>query len=161
MTDNWESDIAGLLTELSDVQTAILDVLNEKRSLLVGGDHQALSAIAGREQALVERLQGCHDRRQQLLDRAAADGLPADSIRALSQALPDDCRQRMQGPLQDAQQRSRFLQHQSLTNWVLVQRTLLHLSQLIEIIATGGRMKPTYGNGSDHQNSGALVDRAV
>jgi hypothetical protein len=53
------------------------------------------------------------------------------------------------------------LQHQSLTNWVLVQRTLLHLSQLIEIIATGGRLKPTYGKGSDHQAGGALVDRAA
>ncbi len=161
MSDNWESDIAELLTDLSDVQTGILDVLNEKRSLIAGGDHQALAALAGREEQLVERLQGCHNRRQQLLERAAADGLPADSIRALAGALPGDARTRMHPRIQDARQRSRFLQHQSLTNWVLVQRSLLHLSQLIEIIATGGRMKPTYGNGSDRQDSGALVDRAV
>ena len=161
MSDNWESDIVALLTELADVQSALLDVLNEKRSVLAGGDNEALSALAGREQQLVQRLQGCHDRRQQLLDRAAADGLPSDSIRSLSQSLPDECRDRMHVSIEQAQQRSRFLQHQSLTNWVLVQRTLLHLSQLIEIIATGGRMKPTYGNGSDRQDSGALVDRAV
>ena len=161
MTDNWESDIAELLTELSDVQTAILNVLNEKRSLLVGGDHEALAELNGREEQLVTRLQSCHSRRQELLDRAAADGRPADSIRSLSQSLPDDSRQRMQEHIQDTRERSRFLQHQSLTNWVLVQRSLLHLSQLIEIIATGGRMRPTYGNGSDRQNSGALVDRAV
>ncbi|MCU0373434.1 MAG: hypothetical protein MUE56_09370, partial [Ignavibacteria bacterium] len=29
----------------------------------------------------------------------------------------------------------RLLQHQSLTNWVLAQRSMLHLSQLLEIIA--------------------------
>jgi flagellar biosynthesis/type III secretory pathway chaperone len=161
MNDTWEADIAGLLTELADVQTAILDVLNEKRGLLAEGDHEALSALTGREERLVERLQGCQSRRQQLLERAAADGLPSDSIQSLSRSLPDECHQRMHERIQQAQQRSRFLQHQSLTNWVLVQRTLLHLSQLIEIIATGGRMKPTYGNGSDRQSSGALVDRAV
>jgi hypothetical protein len=44
---------------------------------------------------------------------------------------------------------------------VLVQRSLLHLSQLIEIIATGGRPQPTYGNGPERQNCGSLVDRAA
>lgn len=161
MSDDWESEIAGLLTELADVQGALLNVLDEKRSLLASGDRDALASLTGREARLVERLQGCHDRRQQLLERAAAGGLPSDSIRSLSESLPDPCRQRMQDHIRDAQQRSRILQHQSLANWVLVQRTLLHLSQLIEIIATGGRMKPTYGNGSDRQNGGALVDRAV
>jgi hypothetical protein len=67
----------------------------------------------------------------------------------------------MQASIREATNRTRLLQHQSLTNWVLVQRSLLHLSQLIEIIATGGRLKPTYGNGSDRQSSGALVDRAA
>jgi hypothetical protein len=54
-----------------------------------------------------------------------------------------------------------LLQHESLTNWVLVQRSLLHLSQLIEIVATGGRTQPTYGNGSRRLSCGALVDRAA
>ncbi len=67
MSDDWESEIAGLLTELADVQGALLGVLNEKRGLLASGDREALSTLAGREERLVERLQGCHDRRQQLL----------------------------------------------------------------------------------------------
>jgi hypothetical protein len=161
MTDNWESDIAALLAELSDVQSALLDTLHEKRRLLVANDQEALSAIAPREQQLIERLQACHNQRQQLLSRAADDGLPADSIRSLSNKLPNDARGRMQASIREAEERSRILQHQSLTNWVLVQRTLLHLSQMIEIIATGGRPRPTYGKGSDRAPSGALVDRAA
>jgi hypothetical protein len=161
MSNDWEAEIGGLLTELADVQGALLGVLREKRDLLAGGDRVALLALAGREERLVERLQGCQDRRQQLLAKAATEGLPSDSIQSLSQSLPDGCRGRVQDTIQEARERSRFLQHQSLANWVLVQRSLLHLSQLIEIIATGGRMKPTYGNGSDRHNSGALVDRAV
>jgi hypothetical protein len=161
MHDTWESDIAALLAELAAVQTALLGVLTEKRQLLASGDIESLSLMASREQELVDRLQACHNRRQELLDLAKQQGLPADSIRSLSTTLPLESRSRLEPSMEEAAERSRFLQHQSLTNWVLVQRSLLHLSQLIEIIATGGQLKPTYGNGSNRQASGALVDRAA
>jgi flagellar biosynthesis/type III secretory pathway chaperone len=161
MDQSWESEIGGLLTELADVQSALLGLLNEKRQLLAGGDRQALASMAGREQQLVDRLQACHVRRQQLLARAHSAGLPADSIRSLSDRLPEESRERVQASVREAAERSRLLQHQCLTNWVLVQRTLLHLSQMIEIIATGGQPRPTYGNGSDRAPRGALVDRAA
>jgi hypothetical protein len=161
MSDNWETEIGSLLTELAAVQSAILSVLSEKRQILATNDHEALTAMAAREDALLHRLQACHAQRQQLLERAEAEGLPADSIRTLSENLPADSRERLQAEIREAADRSRLLQHQSLTNWVLVQRTLLHLSQMIEIIATGGRPKPTYGKGSDRAPSGALVDQAA
>jgi hypothetical protein len=161
MTDNWETDIGGLLTELADVQSALLEALHEKRRLLAADDHGALASLADRERALLERLQACHERRQLLLSRAGEEGLPADSIESLSQRLPAESRGRMQASIREAADRSRLLQHESLTNWVLVQRTLLHLSQMVEIIATGGRPRPTYGKGSDRAPSGALVDRAA
>jgi hypothetical protein len=161
MNDGWESDIGGLLAELADVQSALLETLNEKRQILATSDHAALASIASREQKLIDRLQACHQRRQQLLERAGEEGLPADSIRSLSDRLPGESRGRVQASIREAAQRSRLLQHQCLTNWVLVQRTLLHLSQMIEIIATGGQPRPTYGKGSDRAPSGALVDRAA
>jgi hypothetical protein len=161
MNDNWETEIGGLLTELADVQSALLATLHEKREILAANDQQALVAMGSRENALIERLQACHERRQLLLERAAAEGLPSDSIRSLSKQLPAESRGSMQASIREAADRSRLLQHQSLTNWVLVQRTLLHLSQMIEIIATGGRPRPTYGKGSDRAQSGALVDRAA
>jgi FlgN protein len=161
MNDIWESEIGELLGELADVQTALLSTLGEKRTLLAAGDHIALSAMASREQELADRLQACHERREQLLSRASADGLPADSIQSLSGCLPTDGRNRVNAIIREAAGRTRLLQHQSLANWVLVQRSLLHLSQLIEIIATGGRTKPTYGKGSDGAAGGALVDRAA
>jgi hypothetical protein len=42
---------------------------------------------------------------------------------------------------------------------VLAQRTLIHLSQMLEIIATGGQMQPTYGKKESVGASGALVDQ--
>jgi hypothetical protein len=161
MADNWENEIAGLLTELSSVQGDLLAVLSEKRQTLASGDHEALLATAGREQTLIERLNACHQRRQQLLDRAAAEGLPSESVKSLSQQLSGESQVRIQAGIEEAAERGQFLQQQCLTNWVLVQRTLLHLSQMIGIIATGGQPMPTYGKGSDCAVSGALVDRAA
>ncbi len=166
--DTLESDIAELLSELSAVQGDLLTVLTQKRGMLAAGDSTALGKVAVQEQNLVTRLQSCQNRRQQLLAQAADGGLPSDSIRSLSKSLPRGGHQRLRGEFEQAQLRSRLLQHECLTNWVLVQRTLLHLSQMIEIIATGGRMQPTYGNGtaqcthpSEVVVGGALVDQAV
>jgi hypothetical protein len=161
MNDAWESDIGGLLTELAEVQTSLLATLGEKRKLLVSRDKDALMAMSTREQELADRLQACNVRRQELLLRAQAEGLPADSIQSLTETLPAGSRERMHASIQETANRTKLLQHQSLANWVLVQRSLLHLSQLIEIIATGGRMKPTYGKGSDHGTGGVLVDQAA
>jgi flagellar FlgN protein len=161
ISNSWETDIALLLGSLSDVQRDLLSVLAEKRRVLATGDISGINAISMREAELIPRLQACQDRRQELLSRAADDGLPADSIRSLTAALPQAKRGRLQAEVQQAQNRSRFLESECLTNWVLVQQMLLHLSQLVEIIATGGQRKPTYGNGSERQGSGFLVDRAV
>ena len=161
MNDTWEIEIGSLLSELAEVQTALLGTLSDKRKHLAAGDQVALAAMSGREQELAARLQACHERRQQVLARANDNGLPADSIESLSKHLPTASRDRVHSEIRDAAKRTQLLQHQSLANWVLVQRSLLHLSQLIEIIATGGRPKPTYGKGSDRAAGGALVDRAA
>ena len=161
MNDTYETEIGALLAELADVQSALLRVLGDKRTLLVAGDVQALTAIGPREEELAMRLQACHERRQQLLARADGDGLPADSIQSLSDRLPESSRKNVQASIREAANRSQLLRHQSLTNWVVVQRSLLHLSQMIEIIATGGRPKPTYDKGSGSHSGGSLVDRAA
>jgi FlgN protein len=161
MHDTYESEIGALLAELADVQSALLSVLIDKRKLLVAGDVEALAAIGTREEELATRLQACHESRQQLLARADAEGLPADSIQSLIGQLPESSRKNVHASIREAANRSQLLRHQSLANWVVVQRSLLHLSQMIEIIATGGRPKPTYDKGSGSQSGGSLVDRAA
>jgi hypothetical protein len=161
MNDSYEGEIGELLAELADVQSALLTVLSEKRALLMTSDVDALTAIGSREEELAMRLQACHERRQLLLARADAEGLPADSIQSLSNQLPESSRKNVHASIREAANRSQLLRHQSLTNWVVVQRSLLHLSQLIEIIATGGRPKPTYDKGSGSNPGGSLVDRAA
>jgi hypothetical protein len=154
-----DSQLAELLTDLSDTQRELLALLGEKRSHLMTANLAGLAQLQPREEALVVRLTGCQQRRAELLQEANETGLPHKSIQALATALPSMQRQQFKTQLQDATAQNRLLQHHSLANWVLVQRTLLHLSQMLEIIATGGRVRPTYGKGESAESSGNLVDQ--
>ena len=157
----WETRLAELLTELGSTQTELLDLLQRKRTALVEADEAALASLTESEALLVERLQSCHDRRTELLRAAAAEGMPSDSLRALHAALDSPEAAELRPQIKDAVLRSRLLQHHSLTNWVITQRTLIHLSNVLEIIATGGQMKPTYEKGESAHTGGSLVDRAA
>lgn len=160
MTTAWESELATFLADLSTVQDETLDILTKKRELIAAANWEGLSTLGPREELVIQRLQQCLDRRQSMLDRAAQEGLPSASLRSLAAALPRRGRTHLKDSLRQARGRARLLQHQSLTNWVVVQRTLLHLAQMVEIIATGGRMKPTYAK-DEPLHAGALVDHAV
>lgn len=157
----WDQQIASLLGELSAVQEDLLALLSQKRELIAKRDIPMLSAMQPEEKRLTQRLAECHANRQAMLAAASEQGLPGDSVKSLAAALPKTQRLRVTGDIESTRQRARLLQHQSLTNWVLVQRSLLHLSQMIEIIATGGKQRPTYGDSATANVGGALVDRAV
>ena len=158
-TDDFDSQLATLLTELTDVQQELLSVINEKRTKLMTADLAGLAEMAPREEALINRLQACQQQRSLMLAQSDAQGRPHRTLAELATTLPAPQRQHWEPQIREASHRSRLLQHQSLTNWLLVQRTVLHLSQILEIIATGGRIRPTYGKGATADTSGNLVDQ--
>lgn len=157
----WETQIADLLDDLSDVQRELLEVLEAKRECMASNDSQGMLELHPRTEALCDRLKVCHERREELLAQAKESGLPAANLGRLASMLPVNQRGKMQRRVKDASSRMRLLQHHSLTNWVLAQRTILHLSQLLEIIATGGQLQPTYSRDETSESRGTLVDREV
>lgn len=159
--EGWEAPLSELLGDLSQTQTELLEVLGRKRDLLVAGDREGLTAIGPEEEQLAARLAECQQRRQSLLESAGERGMPHEDLRSLAEAMPDAARRALRPQIREARSRARLLQHQSLTNWVLVQRTLLHLSQMIEIVATGGQKPPTYEKSGPSASGGVLMDRAV
>ena len=154
-----EAEMAALLSDLLAGQGELMAVLNRKRNLLAAMDHEGLAGIADEEQRLLNVLQDCLARRQTLLSRAAAAGLPSGSIQALTQAMPSPTREPLSRQVAAASSRARLLHTQNLTNWIVIQRTLIHLSQLLEIIATGGRPQPTYGAVGLSQPHGTLLNQ--
>lgn len=161
MQTSWESELAKFLTGLSAVQDESLEILTRKTKLLAACDRQGLADLGQEEEHLIAKLQDCMRQRQALLEQAESEGLPSDNIRSLAKALPGATRGKLVAQMAQVSSRARLLQHHSLTNWVVVQRTLIHLSQLLEIIATGGKQKPTYGNEESAQSTGALVNQVV
>ncbi|QDS98320.1 flagellar export chaperone FlgN [Adhaeretor mobilis] len=163
----WDTAVAGLIERLSTAQTGLLDLLASKREMLQRQDHEALASLAPEEAALGVELAACHQAREALLTRAAGEGLTGKTLAEASQSLPSEASAALVEPLAAAKKRSQLIRHECLAQWVVVQRTVLHLSQMLEIVATGGRSKPTYDNGSTlakgvpQANSGSLMDRAV
>ncbi len=161
MPIEWESELASLLTELMSVQDELFTFLAEKRRLLLEMDVAQLDRLEPAGQQLMSRLQNCHDRRGELLALAASESRPATNLRMLAKSLPAEERVRVEGHVFEATKRARLLQHQSFANWVFVQRSLIHLARLLEIIATGGRSEPTYGREELLRTGGSLVDQAA
>lgn len=159
--DNWEADLTSLLDELSDVQTELLEVLAAKRDSMASNDMQQMVELHPRAEALCDRLRSCHERREGLLAVAEEQGLPGDSLTSIATRLDNRHRGKVSKQMTAASARMRLLQHQSLANWVLAQRTILHLSQLLEIVATGGQLQPTYSRDESSDSRGALVDKEV
>ena len=160
MQFNWDAELGGFLNELTSVQAELLDLLRTKRQRLATADLEGLAALAPREQALTSRLQACQDMRAELLRQAGSQGLPGDSLQSVQAARPARSAA-LDSNLRQTAARSRLLQQESISNWVLTQRTLLYLSQLLELIGTKGRGCPTYGKGEPGCARGALVDRAA
>ena len=157
-TLDWEAELWSLLDELTAVQEELLDVLAAKREQLVAVDLPGLSQTQAREEQLAERLKQCQERRSELIASARKAGLESDSIGKLASLAGWEQKGKLGERAKAAAAKMRLLRHESLTNWVLAQRALLHVSQLVEIIATGGRLVPTYGERESVHSCGALVN---
>ena len=158
---DWENEVTELLNQLSTVQDELLEVLVLKRNAMAAGHLDELTSLQSREEELAQRLESCHHHRGVLLQKAGRHGLPSDSITQLADSMQAEDRSGLSDRMQHVGARTRLLRHHSLTNWVLAQRSLLHLSQLLEILATGGQIKPTYSKEESSHGRGALVDRAA
>jgi flagellar biosynthesis/type III secretory pathway chaperone len=156
---DFEAQIGAFLDELSNVQSELLDVLQQKRHALAAADLPRLNELQPREEALAERLGQCQQRRSELLAAASQDGLPSDNVAKLATRVSGGKSGALGRRVKETASRLRILQHQSLANWVLAQRSLLHVSQLLEIIATGGRMQPTYGDKESVHARGSIVNQ--
>jgi flagellar biosynthesis/type III secretory pathway chaperone len=155
---DFEAEISALLDDLASVQSELLGVLDEKRQALTTAHIDRLADLAPREERLALRLSECQDRRTALLAAAKRDGLPSENVAKLATKAGGGKTGKLGGRVKETAARMRLLQHHSLANWVLAQRSLLHVSQLLEIIATGGRMKPTYGDSESVHSRGSLVN---
>ena len=146
MTIEWESELAALLNDLMSVQDELLAFLADKRQMLLEMDVARLDELEPAGEQLIARLQTLPRPPRRIARRE----LPARVARPIAcdagkvaASCPAPAASKVASS--EAAKRARLLQHQSFANWVFVQRSLIHLARLLEIIATGGRTEPTYG----------------
>lgn len=161
MQTNWELELATFMNDLLAVQSETLDMLVQRREMLAKADLDGLVGLGHHEQELVDRLQGCLARREELLDRAKQEGLDSKNIQSLTQSLPPEQRGDAKRQVTEVNAKTRLLKKQTLVNWVITQKALIHLSQMLEIIATRGRGKPTYEKGNQAATGGLLINQEV
>jgi flagellar biosynthesis/type III secretory pathway chaperone len=143
--DDWEVALTGLLDDLLQTQQEMLQILEKKRVAMVRRDLASLRELQPREEELCHQLTACQNRRNELLALARTSNLPDGNLEQLSRSLPLPDGSVVRDRLSSASHRAMLLKHQSLTNWIIAQRNLLHISQLLENITTGGQVAPTYG----------------
>jgi hypothetical protein len=137
----------------------LLEFLTKKRERMARMDVAGLEEMQPRAEELTARLGACQSRRQTLLDKAASEGREAVSLRQLARTLATDGRSDLEKRAKNSAGQLQLLRHQSLTNWIIAQRTLLHVAEMLQIVATGGRLQPTYGPGSAATDCGGLLNQ--
>ena len=162
MTFNWESELAALLNDLMSVQDELLAFLAEKRELLMRMDVARLDELEAAGEA-TRRAAAKLPRPSRRTARPGRQREPPG--RQLAARWHCRCQRPSVGNCQtrvsEAAKRAQLLKHTSFASWVFVQRSLIHLTRLLEIIATGGKPKPTYGREDSSHTGGALVDQAA
>lgn len=152
------------LKALSEVQDKTLDVLTRKQSLLVRPEKAALDALAVEENQVLQELRAVLERREELLARAAEQGLEGDSIEVLCEKLFAG-RFEVRKILELSKRRLQEIRYLAGTNWTITQKSLVHLSQMLELIATGGQGKTTYAPPNTQNattgSGGGFVDRVA
>jgi hypothetical protein len=159
-TAAWHDATEAFLHDLRGAQEELLAELAERRRRRMA-DHEQPAGVTPVEKALLQRLEQCHQRRSELVRAARQAGLPGQTLRAAAGALHPDARSSLQALLDEAESAGRRLRLACLTHWMLARRSLAHISQLLEILATGTPQPPTYGNGAVSTARGSLLDEAA
>ena len=139
-----ELDIAALLEDISSAQQDMLDHLDQKFTALKHRDVTALQDLQKHEEDLLRKLSQCQNRRLELIDNANENEHKGKTLAEITQSLSSENSLNLTQKIKQTEHQNKLLKHQGLTNWILAQRSLVHVTQILEIIATGGKMRPTY-----------------
>ncbi|MCL2004683.1 MAG: flagellar protein FlgN [Planctomycetaceae bacterium] len=156
-----KTDIKTFLTQLAESQSQMLTVLHKKQAILVKPEKDALPMIAAEEEKVLGRMQAMLDRREELLTTARLRNVPCDSIEQLcGHFFPNNFE--IQKVLAETRHRTQQISLLAYTNWTMSRKSLIHVSQILELLETRGQGKTTYQPQpkSDRAN-GSFVDRVA
>ena len=155
-------EIRQFLQVLEVIQDEQTTAFQAKRTALRTAKAPALRALAEQEADLTRRLQLQLACRQQILQKAAAAGLPAESLESVVAAASGSDSAVLQGRIARARERSERIRRENLSHWIVAQRAFHHYTEMLDLIANRGRKAPTYGIGAPRESvGGAILDASA
>ena len=156
-----KTDLLDFLKQLVEAQNQMFAILHKKQAILVRPEKEAMALISVEEEQILEKMRNTLERREELLTAARLQNIPGDSIEQLcghffSRNLE------VQKLLDEAKQRTQQIDLLAYTNWTMTRKSLIHISQILELLETRGQGKTTY---QPHPNAdiscGHSVDRVA
>ncbi|WP_298859078.1 hypothetical protein [uncultured Gimesia sp.] len=151
------SQLVGILNDLEPIQKQLLDLYQAKSKALKQVDVARFEQFGVVEEELTRELQFVLLARQQLLQKAEQHGFPSQTMKDLLSGLDVAEADLVFQRIDDAEQRSKKLRHESWVQWIVSQRSYQHYSQILELIANAGQKVPTYSRGQNESNTGGAI----
>jgi hypothetical protein len=154
--------IEDLLAAIDETQTALGVTYRDKRAAIRQANGPEIERLTKLEQRWVADLEAHLRRREQILQQARQNGLPADSLGSLSRSFNDPPRERLLAKIEEVRRVAEANRRESWILWIVCKQSLRFFSDVIELIANGGRRDPVYrarrGTVAELSTGGALLD---
>ena len=156
-----KTDLLDFLNQLIETQDQMLAVLSEKQKILVKPEKEALVRITTDEEHMVEKMQQMLNRREELLTAARLQNIVSDSIEQLcGRFFPQNVD--VQKMLDAVKHRAHQIHLLAYTNWTMSRKSMIHVSQILELLETRGQGKTTYHPRPNTDTAcGGFVDRVA
>jgi hypothetical protein len=155
-------DIEDLLVAIEETQATLAGVYRDKRAAIRQANGPGLDQLTTIEETLVADLQVHLRRREQILQQARQMGLPADSLSSVVRTLDEPLRERLIAQIEETRRVADANRRESWILWIVCKQSLRFFSDVIELIANGGRRAPIYlarpGAVAELSTGGSLLD---
>jgi len=155
-----KTDLLDFLSQLIETQKQMLAVLHEQQRVLVRPEKEALAMVTAKEKGALDQMRQVLDRREELLTAARLQNICGDTIEQLcGQFFPRNLE--VHKMLDEAKHRTHQIRLLAYTNWTLSRKSMIHVSQILELLETQGQGKTTYHPRSNDASGGGFVDRVA
>jgi len=156
-----KTDLLDFLNQLIETQDQMLAVLHEQQKVLVRPEKEAMAMVTAKEKGALDQMQQVLDRREELLTTARLQNISGDTIEQLcGQFFPRNIE--VHKMLDEAKHRTHQIRLLAYTNWTLSRKSMIHVSQILELLETQGRGQTTYHQRRNTGTSGGgFVDRVA
>jgi hypothetical protein len=155
-------DIEDLLVAIDETQAALAGVYRDKRAAIRQANGPGLDRLTTIEETLVADLQVHLRRREQILQQARQLGLPADSLSSVVRTLDEPLRERLIAQIDETRRVADANRRESWILWIVCKQSLRFFTDVLELIANGGRRAPIYlarpGAVAELSTGGSLLD---